>query len=160
MTVFSTKSTTLHLLHLFWDKLFTEHKHAPNYAIRRPTKRETNKIIQILLFMIHKKCLMDQKHKKGFASHLHAIQYLTKLGYWVFDNISKLGPCDLIGLNDKGEILMVDVKSTSKRKSGTHAGYFIKRAPSKQQKELGIRILMVSEDGSCVFEKPQKLAIK
>ncbi|MAL45615.1 MAG: hypothetical protein CME98_16600, partial [Hyphomonas sp.] len=109
--------------------MFTEHKHAPNYAIRRPTKRETNKIIQILLFMVHKKCLMDQKHKKGFASHLHAIQYLTKLGYWVFDNISKLGPCDLIGLNDEGEILLVDVKSTSKRKSGTHAGYFIKRAP-------------------------------
>ena len=103
---------------------------------------------------------MDQKHKKGFASPLHAIQYLTKLGYWVFDNISKLGPCDLIGLNNKGEILLVDVKSTSKRKTGTHAGYFIKRAPSKQQKELGIRILMVSEDGSCVFEKPQKLAIK
>jgi Holliday junction resolvase-like predicted endonuclease len=103
---------------------------------------------------------MDHKHKKGFTSHLHAIQYLTKLGYWVFDNISKLGPCDLIGLNDKGDILLVDVKSTSKRKTGTHAGYFIKRAPSKQQKELGIRILMVSEDGSCVFEKPQKLAKK
>ena len=103
---------------------------------------------------------MDQKHKKGFTSHLYAIQYLTKLGYWVFDNISKLGPCDLIGLNDKGEILLVDVKSTSKRKTGTHAGYFIKRAPSKQQKKLGIRILMVSKDGSCVFEKPQKLAVK
>ena len=103
---------------------------------------------------------MDHKHKKGFTSHLHAIQYLTKLGYWVFDNISKLGQCDLIGLNDKGEILLVDVKSTSKRKTGTHAGYFIKRAPSKQQRELKIRILMVSEDGSCVFEKPQKLAKK
>ena len=103
---------------------------------------------------------MDHKHKKGFTSHLHAIQYLTKLGYWVFDNISKLGPCDLIGLNDKGEILLVDVKSTSKRKTGNFAGYYVKRVPTKQQKELGIRILMVSEDGSCVFEKPQKLAIK
>ena len=103
---------------------------------------------------------MDRKHKKGFTAHIHAIQYLTKLGYWVFDNISKLGPCDLIGLNDKGEILLVDVKSTSKRKTGNFAGYYVKRVPTKQQKELGIRILMVSEDGSCVFEKPQKLAIK
>ena len=103
---------------------------------------------------------MDRKHKKGFTSHLHAIQYLTKLGYWVFVNISKLGPCDLIGLNDKGEILLVDVKSTSKRKTGNFAGYYVKRVPTKQQKELGIRILMVSDDGSCTLEKPQKLAKK
>ena len=103
---------------------------------------------------------MDRKHKKGFTSHLHAIQYLTKLGYWVFDNISKLWPCDLIGLNDKGEILLVDVKSTSKRMTGNFAGYYVKRVPTKQQKELGIRILMVSDDGSCTLEKPQKLAIK
>ena len=103
---------------------------------------------------------MVRKHKKGFTSHLHAIQYLTKLGYWVFDNISKLGPCDLIGLNDKGEILLVDVKSTSKRKTGSFAGYYVKRVPTKQQKELGIRILMVSDDGSCTLEKPQKLATK
>ena len=103
---------------------------------------------------------MDHKHKKGFTSHLHAIQYLTKLGYWVFDNISKLGRCDLIGLNEKGEILLVDVKSTSKRKTGNFAGYYVKRVPTKQQKELGIRILMVSDDGSCTLEKPQKLAKK
>jgi len=103
---------------------------------------------------------MDRKHKKGFTAHIHAIQYLTKLGYWVFDNISKLGPCDLIGLNDKGEILLVDVKSTSKRKTGNFAGYFIKRSPTKLQKKLKIRILMVSDDGSCTLEKPQKLAIK
>ena len=103
---------------------------------------------------------MDQKHKKGFTSHLYAIQYLTKLGYWVFDNISKQGPCDLMAMNEEGNILLVDVKSTSKRKSGTHAGYFIKRAPSELQKKIGIRILMVSEDGSCTFEKPQKLATK
>ena len=103
---------------------------------------------------------MDHKHKKGFTSHLHAIQYLTKLGYWVFDYISKLGPCDLIGLNDKGEILLVDVKSTSKRKTGNFAGYYVKRVPTKQQKQLNIRILMVSDDGSCTLEKPQKLAIK
>ena len=103
---------------------------------------------------------MDRKHKKGFTSHLHAIQYLTKLGYWVFDNISKLGPCDLIGLNDKGEILLVDVKSTSKRRTGNFAGYYVKRVPTKQQKELGIRRLMVSDDGSCTLEKPQKLAKK
>ena len=103
---------------------------------------------------------MDHKHKKGFTSHLHAIQYLTKLGYWVFDNISKLGPCDLIGLNYKGEILLVDVKSTSKRRTGNFAGYYLKRVPTKQQKQLGIRILMVSDDGSCTLEKPQKLAKK
>ena len=103
---------------------------------------------------------MDRKHKKGFTSHLHAIQYLTKLGYWVFDNISKQGPRDLMAMNEEGNILLVDVKSTSKRKSGTHAGYFIKRSPTKLQKKLKIRILMVSDDGSCTLEKPQKLAIK
>ena len=49
---------------------------------------------------------MDQKHKKGFTSHLYAIQYLTKLGYWVFDNISKQGPCDLMAMNEEGNILL------------------------------------------------------
>jgi len=53
---------------------------------------------------------------------------------------------------------LVDVKSTSKRKTGNFAGYFIKRSPTKLQKKLKIRILMVSDDGSCTLEKPQKLA--
>lgn len=110
--------------------------------------------------MINLPWYMDHKHQKGFTSHLYAIQYLTKRGYWVFDNISKQGPCDLIAIDETGKMLLVDVKSTSKRKTGTHAGYYIKRSPTPLQKKLGIQILMVSDDGSCTLEKPQKLATK
>ena len=103
---------------------------------------------------------MNRKHQKGFISHIQAIKFLSDQGYYVFDNFSRLGPCDLIGINERGEILLVDVKSTSKRKSGTHAGYYIKRSPTPLQKKLGIQILMVSDDGLCTLEKPQKLATK
>ena len=50
------------------------------------------------------------------------MHWLTKRNYYVFHNISGLGPCDLIALNDNGRIIKIDVKSESIRKTGTHAG--------------------------------------
>ncbi len=99
------------------------------------------------------KPVIDKKHKKGFLNHLRAIEWLTAQEYYVFSNVSGLGPCDLIALDTNGEILKIDVKSESVRKSGSHAGYKIKRILSDTQKKMGVKLLMVSETGKCYFYK-------
>ena len=96
---------------------------------------------------------LDKKHQKGFLNHLRAIEWLTAQEYYVFDNISGLGPCDLIALGEDGEIIKIDVKSESTRKTGRFAGYKIKRILSDAQKKMGVKLLMVSDEGKCYFYK-------
>ena len=103
----------------------------------------------------------DHIHLVGKGAQDFAIMHGFKIENLLTEKTRKIWVKWRENLSDKDDYFPPkDGDYSSKRKTGTHAGYFIKRAPSKQQKELGIRILMVSEDGSCVFEKPQKLAIK
>ena len=90
---------------------------------------------------------MNKKHQKGFINHLRAVQWLTKRGYYVFNNISTLGPCDLICMNNNGNIMFIDVKTESKRKDGS----IINRIPSDEQKIKNIRILIVNSHGKLYF---------
>tara|TARA_A100000171_G_C2061314_1_gene110116 strand:- start:195 stop:416 length:222 start_codon:yes stop_codon:yes gene_type:complete len=71
----------------------------------------------------------------------------------VFDNVSGLGPCDVIAMDDDGNIIKIDVKSESIRKTGTHAGYKIKRILTETQKNMGVKLLMVTKEGKCYFYK-------
>ena len=96
---------------------------------------------------------LDKKHQKGFLNHLRAIEWLTAQEYYVFDNISGLGPCDLIALGEDCEIIKIDVKSESTRKTGKYAGYKITRQVSDSQEKMGVKLLMVSETGICYFYK-------
>ena len=96
---------------------------------------------------------LDKKHQKGFLNHLRAIEWLTAQEYYVFDNISCLGPCDLIALGEDGEVIKIDVKSESTRKTGKFAGYKITRQVSNSQEKMGVKLLMVSETGKCYFYK-------
>jgi hypothetical protein len=52
-----------------------------------------------------------------------------------------------------GNIIKIDVKSESTRKTGRFAGYKIKRILSDTQKSMGVKLLMVTEDGKCYFYK-------
>ena len=97
--------------------------------------------------------MIDAKHKKGFINHWRAIEWLTKHEYYVYSNVSGLGPCDLIAMDMDGNIIKIDVKSESTRKTGRFAGYKIKRILSDTQKAMGVKLLMVSEDGKCYFYK-------
>lgn len=97
--------------------------------------------------------MIDAKHKKGFLNHWRAIEWLTKHEYYVYSNVSGLGPCDLIAMDMDGNIIKIDVKSESTRKTGRFAGYKIKRILSDTQKAMGVKLLMVSEDGKCYFYK-------
>ena len=91
---------------------------------------------------------MNKKHQKGFINHLKAIQWLTKKGYFVFNNLSSLGCCDVVAMNTKGETLLIDIKTVTRRKDKS----IINRVPTKQQKKLNITLLMVDEK-KCYFIK-------
>lgn len=71
----------------------------------------------------------------------------------MFDNVSGLGPCDVIAMDDDGNIIKIDIKSESIRQTGAQAGYKIRRMQSKQQKKMSIKLLMVTEEGKCYFYK-------
>ena len=97
--------------------------------------------------------MIDAKHKKGFLNHWRAIEWLTKHEYYVYSNVSGLGPCDLIAMDMDGNIIKIDVKSESIRKTGRLAGYKIIRKLSQIQKNMGVKLLMVTDDGKCYFYK-------
>ena len=50
------------------------------------------------------------------------MQWLTMNDYYVFDNVSGLGPCDVIAMNEAGNIMKIDIKSESIRKSNVTFG--------------------------------------
>ena len=93
---------------------------------------------------------MDEKQQKGVASELIAEYYLTRAGYFVYTKKSVQSAVDLVAINPiTGEILLVDVKTVSIRKTGKKKGQIINRVLSEEQKRLGVNFLYVYEDKTC-----------
>ena len=77
------------------------------------------------------------------------MQWLTEKDHLVFDNVSGLGPCDVIAMDKNGIVVSIDIKTVSYRKDGS----VIYRIANKQQKQMGIKLLMVTKEGKCYFNK-------
>ena len=98
---------------------------------------------------------MDKKHLKGFESEMEAELWLTKLGYIVYTKKGVQSPIDFLCYHPgRHELLLVDVKSASYRKTGKKKGSVLYRSPSNIQKKMGVSILYVLEDGSCTLQSP------
>ena len=98
---------------------------------------------------------MDKKHLKGFESEMEAELWLTKLGYIVYTKKGVQSPIDFLCYHPgRHELLLVDVKSASYRKTGKKKGSVIYRSPSNIQKKMGVSILYVLEDVSCTLQSP------
>ena len=98
---------------------------------------------------------MDKKHLKGFESEMEAELWLTKLGYIVYTKKGVQSPIDFLCYHPgRHELLLVDVKSASYRKTGKKKGSVIYRSASNIQKKMGVSILYVLEDGSCTLQSP------
>ena len=67
---------------------------------------------------------------------------------YIFNNLSSLGCCDIVALNTKGETLLIDIKTVTRRKDKS----IINRVPTKQQRKLNIVLLMVDKK-NCYFVK-------
>jgi hypothetical protein len=97
---------------------------------------------------------MDEKQQKGVASELIAEYYLTRAGYFVYTKKSVQSAVDLVAINPiTGEILLIDVKTVSIRKTGKKKGQIINRVLSEEQKRLGVNLLYVYQDKTCELIK-------
>ena len=89
---------------------------------------------------------MTIKTIKGVCSELIAAEQFLKKGYYVAKSLDPQCPFDLVVINKKGKVRLIDVKSTSYRKNKSYnckPGDIINRYPSNKQKKLGIEIYYV-----------------
>ena len=89
---------------------------------------------------------MSYKTIKGVCSELIAAEQFLKKGYYVAKSLDPQCPFDLVVINKKGKVRLIDVKSTSYRKNKSYncrPGDIINRYPSDKQKKLGIEIYYV-----------------
>ena len=91
------------------------------------------------------------KVMKGQCSEFTAAAWLIKQNYLVYIKTQDNDPMDLVAVKrDTGDVLKIDVKSVSFRKTWK-PGTRICRVTSDYQKQLGVVILYVYPDGRCDF---------
>tara|TARA_R100000664_G_C2737083_1_gene126321 strand:- start:545 stop:841 length:297 start_codon:yes stop_codon:yes gene_type:complete len=94
----------------------------------------------------------EKKIATGMASEFTAAKWLIKQGYNIYWRTRDNDPIDFVAVNkDNGEVLKVDVKSASIRKTWK-PGTVISRKLSDYQKILGVKILYVFKNGECKFK--------
>ena len=91
--------------------------------------------------------MSDEKSLKGTWAELKAASKYTKLGFYVSKPFDPHCPFDLVVTNrENGESFLVDVKTTSIRKTDTYnckKGDRINRVLNKMQKKMGVRLLYI-----------------
>ena len=92
------------------------------------------------------------KTMKGQHSEFIAAAWLIKQNYLVYIKTQDNDPIDLIAVHrGNGDVLKLDVKSVSIRRSGPKKGYRISRIVNEHQKKIGVKLLYVYDDGRCDF---------
>ena len=84
--------------------------------------------------------MLISKSAKGMVAELKAIKLLTKQGYWCARSLDPQSPFDIVAVDKKGKVRLIDVKVNSYRKANN---WRINRSQSKKQKELKIEIMMI-----------------
>ena len=91
------------------------------------------------------------KTMKGQRSEFLAAAWLISINYLVYVKTQDNDPIDLIPVHrNTGEVLKLDVKTVSYRKTG-RVGDRINRVVNKYQKKIGVTLLYVYPDGRCDF---------
>ena len=90
------------------------------------------------------------KTMKGQRSEFLAAAWLISINYLVYVKTQDNDPIDLVAVHrNTGEVLKLDVKTVSYRKTGRRKGDTINRVPSDAQKKIGVKLLYVYKDGRC-----------
>ncbi len=100
--------------------------------------------------------------QKGVACEHMALAWLIKRGYLCFHATGSHSPIDIVALkydekNKLTETRFVDVKKTQvyKKKQG-RAGYEkLSKGLKPHQKEMGVEVLLVYQNGKCVWHVPK-----
>ena len=91
------------------------------------------------------------KTMKGQRSEFLAAAWLISINYLVYVKTQDNDPIDLVAVHrNTGEVLKLDVKTVSYRKTG-RVGDRINRVVNKHQKKIGVTLLYVYPDGRCDF---------
>ena len=91
------------------------------------------------------------KTMKGQRSEFLAAAWLISIYYLVYVKTQDNDPIDLVAVHrNTGEVLKLDVKTVSYRKTG-RVGDRINRVVNKYQKKIGVTLLYVYPDGRCDF---------
>ena len=92
------------------------------------------------------------KTMKGQRSEFLAAAWLISINYLVYVKTQDNDPIDLVAVHrNTGEVLKLDVKTVSYRKTG-RVGDRINRVVNKHQKKIGVQLLYVYPDGRCDFD--------
>ena len=92
------------------------------------------------------------KVMKGQWSEFTAAAWLVTKGYLIYPKHQDNDPIDLVAVHrNTGDVLKLDVKSVSFRRTGPKKGYRISRVLNEHQKKIGVKLLYVYPDGRCDF---------
>jgi hypothetical protein len=88
---------------------------------------------------------------KGVVGEYEAIANLTKQGFYVAKSCDPACPFDIVIVDKDGRIQLLDIKTNTYRKNNKgkslknkpKGSYRICRSPTKEQKRLNIKLLMV-----------------
>ena len=83
--------------------------------------------------------------QKGVVGEHQCIVDYTKQGYWVAKSCDPQCPFDLVLVSPNGKIELLDIKTNTYRKKVKKSTWSkrINRIPTKKQKQLGIKLVMV-----------------
>jgi len=104
-----------------------------------------------------KQIISDRQKKtsiKGTVGEYESIAEYTRQGYWVAKSCDPSCPFDIVIVDRNGKIQLIDIKTNTfrKHKKGKSlkdkpkGSYKIHRSPTKEQKRLGIKLMMVDYD--------------
>ena len=109
--------------------------------------------------MIKDKKEISERQKKtsikGTVGEYLTIAKLTKDGYFVAKSCDPACPFDIVIVDKSGKIQLIDIKTNTYRKhkkgeslkDKPKGSYKIHRSPTKEQKKLGIKLMMVDYEG-------------
>ncbi len=88
---------------------------------------------------------------KGVVGEYEAIARLTKQGFYVAKSCDPACPFDIVIVDKDGKIQLLDIKTNTYRKTNRgkslkdkpKGSYKICRSPTREQKRLGIKLIMV-----------------
>ena len=100
------------------------------------------------------KIISDRQKKtsiKGTVGEYETIAKLTKEGFFVAKSVDPACPFDIVIVDKDGKITLIDIKTNTFRKTNRgkslkdkpKGSYRICRSPTKEQKKLGIKLIMV-----------------
>lgn len=96
----------------------------------------------------------ESTSRKGDLAEYYAVTWLWDNGYEVFQNAGCSGPVDMIAMDNKGEIILIDVKTGK-------TGHLISgNARTEHQIKLGVKFLLFSPNSRELrFVKHEKIKL-